>query len=473
MPRVSDQPRYRDDDLSDDDPLLRAVSRVPRAERALEQVAIPTTLSLHIGQPLVEQRSPLPEPAAVVDGRYRIDERLGSGGMGVVFAATHLHTKKRVALKWMHAGSRLRSASEQVAARRRFEREARIAARVRHENVVDVYDAGGDAHGAYLVMELLQGETLAARLARGPLAWSEALELLVPAMRGVAALHAQGVVHRDLKPENIYLTRAASGAFVPKVLDFGVASLRDAEQDEADQTLTRPGSILGTPGYMPLEQLRGERTLDARTDVYALGVVLYEALVGKRPIGAGNAAEHAARLASERPRPIAALLPELRGPRSDAVMKALARERDDRYPSVEAMIDALTQARPDRWGRPGLVLSAAALTLGAAAAGLALLASVPDQQPHRGRSAARAPRVEVQPRRLEVRMASPTPAALDGGSLGAAIPRPSAQTEERAEEKPQVVRPKRAKVAGASPAEPRTNVNVGLDRATSLSRDDF
>jgi tRNA A-37 threonylcarbamoyl transferase component Bud32 len=350
---------------SREDQLLRAVAAAPRpdaatmlAARALPELA--ETLTSHKGS----ERPP--EAGELVDGRYRIEQGLGSGGMGVVFAATHVATGRKVALKWLISRGLYRTQSERDAAVQRFLREAQAAGRIKHPNVVDVYDAGTDPGAPYLVMEKLEGETLRARIERGTIGWDEALEVLVPAMHGVMAAHAQGVVHRDLKPDNIFLAQSAGGAIVPKVLDFGVSRLH--VPDSAEPSLTRTGTLIGTPAYMPLEQLRGEGNVDARTDVYALGVMLYEMLAGRRPYVARNAADFAALIASEPPSALGAHRPELRGAREAAVMKALARAPADRQASVQELIDQLGRAavsRPrSRW--PAIV----ALSLALAGAGM-------------------------------------------------------------------------------------------------------
>jgi serine/threonine-protein kinase len=154
--------------------------------------------------------------------------------------------------------------------------------------VVDVYDIGqqGDG-GLYLVMQLLRGESLRAHVARGLGTVAETVDLLLPAMRGVAAVHAAGVIHRDLKPDNIFLCEPRAGK-VPeaKVLDFGISAVAASEMNDA--TLTRDGALLGTPAYMSPEQLHDSRQVDARTDVYAFGVILYEALTGTQPFGADS-----------------------------------------------------------------------------------------------------------------------------------------------------------------------------------------
>jgi serine/threonine-protein kinase len=278
----------------------------------------------------------LPSAGDVIDERYRIQAELGRGGMGVVFAARNLRTARDVALKWMLPRGLARSAAERSEVTQRFEREARAVGRIDHPNVVRVFDVGGDPDSPYLVMELLSGESLRARLSRGPLGWDEALALLLPALSGVAAAHHAGVVHRDLKPDNIFVCKDGV-----KVLDFGVSRMRG---DEDHTTLTRTGAMLGTPAYMPLEQLRGSRDVDERTDVYALGVILYEALSGRLPYTAQTAADQAVQLATRRPTALGELVPALKGPRADSVMRALALEPSQRYANVEAFERALTAA---------------------------------------------------------------------------------------------------------------------------------
>jgi serine/threonine protein kinase len=319
-----------------------------------------------------------PAPGALIDDSYRLTRRLGSGGMGVVFAAQNVRTGKEVAIKWMTGRPRNESAVSAVNAQR-FRREARAAARIRHPNVVDVYDVGGSDQAPYLVMELLEGESLRARLARGALAWGEAVSLLRAALSGVAAAHAQGVIHRDLKPDNIFLctNRLSEGAPpTVKVLDFGVASMRDSENGEEFASLTRTGSVLGTPAYMPLEQLKGE-PVDRRADLYALGVVLYEMLTQRLPFSARGASELAVKQATELPIPLSRHLPQLRGEREAVVMRALARRPSDRYADLAQFEEALTRARARSSLRdvtPVMLLALAALAL---LGGLALQSKAP------------------------------------------------------------------------------------------------
>src|SRR5262249_30187317 len=166
-------------------------------------------------------------------------------------------------------------------ARQRFLREGEAASRIRHPHVVDVTDVGSDGNTSYLVMEFLEGEDLSGRLQRGgPLSPQEIADILLPVCAGVAAAHDEGVVHRALKPENISLARPRHGGIQPKVLDFGVSKVSGGHGSMA---LTGTAATFGTPYYMPPEQLRGARQADHRSDQYALGVVLYECLVGRRP----------------------------------------------------------------------------------------------------------------------------------------------------------------------------------------------
>jgi serine/threonine protein kinase len=321
--------------------LLRAVAEAPRAD-ARKMLG-------HIHPDLADtlDATPTHDPSTprigdVIDERYRIEEVLGAGGMGIVFGALHVSTGRKVALKWMLSRGLPRSSRERESASQRFVREAQATGRIRHDNVVDVYDAGTDKDAPYLVMERLEGETLRARMERGPMAWDEALSLLLPIMHGVSAAHREGVVHRDLKPDNVFLANTTSGQMVPKVLDFGISRLR--VPDASEPSLTRTGTMIGTPAYMPLEQLRGEGNIDERVDVYALGVVLYEMLTGSRPYVARNAADFAALIASAQPVALSTHRPELRGAREAAVMKALARSPADRFASVDSLAEALVGA---------------------------------------------------------------------------------------------------------------------------------
>ena len=257
--------------------------------------------------------------------------------MGVVYEVSHLvMTKSRFAIKWLLPldGGGL--------ALRRFQREARICGAIRHPHVVEVYDVNSDDSGSYMVMELLAGESLAERLRRdGALAPHEACALLVKCLAGVAAAHAVGVVHRDLKPANIFLCRRGAddaGEPHPKVLDFGIS--RVVSRSDAFDTTHTEGTVIGTPAYMPPEQLRALEC-DARTDVYALGLTLYESLTGQRAFDAGTHADLVVKIVTGDFRPLAQLAPDLPPGLAGVVERAMHRQPERRYESAQAFADAL------------------------------------------------------------------------------------------------------------------------------------
>lgn len=300
--------------------LLRSVARAPHVS--------PETLN--------EVLPNLPAKGDIIDGKFEIAERLGTGGMGAVFSATHVVTKKPVALKWMLPTQAMKKEAEL-----RFIREAQAAGRIDHPNVVDVYDIGRHENAYYLVMERLHGEPLSARQGKGACSPAEAVALLMPVMRGVAAAHAQGVIHRDLKPGNVFLCRGPDGSpREPKVLDFGISKLA-AGQTQADVYATADGTRLGTPSYMAPEQLREGTSADHRVDVYALGVMLYELLTGRLPFKAQGTNEMIIEIAAGTPEPLKKQRPELPNALVSVVMKAMARDAEDRYPDVRSLALAL------------------------------------------------------------------------------------------------------------------------------------
>lgn len=276
----------------------------------------------------------VPQIGSVLGERYCVLETLGSGGMGVVFRAHNVVTGKQVAVKWLYP----RAASQGEADGRPL-REARAASCLRHPNVVDVYDILPDGTTSILVMELLVGETLRAYLKRAPrIDVTELLALLLPAMDGVAAAHASGVIHRDLKPDNIFLESVPGrSSVIAKVLDFGIAK----HMDDAEHTLTETGKALGTPSYMSLEQLRGDKDIDARADVYALGVMLYEAITGQMPHDASSLPELAIKRATVAVPSVKELRPELPTSLARVIDWAIARDRDERVPDVRTLRDEL------------------------------------------------------------------------------------------------------------------------------------
>ncbi len=271
----------------------------------------------------------MPSRGEIVAGKYRIEGQLGEGGMGVIYAATHLVTSKPVAIKWLPADKR----SDERRARLLV--EAQAAGRVDHPNVVDVYDFGEHEGAVFLVMERLNGMPLTAALAPGPMTMHDAIRLMMPILRGVAAAHAQGVIHRDLKPDNVFLCENQDGsASTVKVLDFGISKMAGPDS----LSLTATGVVMGTPLYCSPEQMKGVKDVDGRADLYALGCLLYEMLEGEPPFIADSYAELAVVKLSERPRPFAQPVPRAV---QEIVFKAFDVRRERRYPDVAAFGEAL------------------------------------------------------------------------------------------------------------------------------------
>ncbi len=275
-----------------------------------------------------------------LSGKYRLDRILATGGMATVFTGTHAWTERTVAVKilnYEHARD-----PEVV---RRFFQEARAAAQLKHPNIVDVLDMGQDDDGTvFLVLELLEGETLKARLKRGPIALHELAHLLAPILRAVAAAHAKGVVHRDLKPDNIFLAiEAHDGAHsdpIPKLLDFGIAKVAG----EGDSGSTRTGTMVGTPQYMSPEQVRGDREVGPRADVWSMGVLLHYGLTKAMPFNAESAPAVLARVLTERAKPIRTIAPHIPEPLAAVIDRALQHDASHRFADMREMAEAFEQA---------------------------------------------------------------------------------------------------------------------------------
>ncbi len=279
-------------------------------------------------------------PDAVIGGKYRVIRVLGSGGMGAVYEAENTWTRRHVAVKLMHP-----EANEEPEYARRFTQEAQSAGRLSHENIVEVLDMGKDPDnkGLFIVYEFMVGEDLRHRLqGRGRLGAREALTLLTPVMEALVVVHGHGIVHRDLKPENIYLAETARG-ITPKIIDFGIAKVTAPDLIGAVRTAT--GEMIGTPSYMSPEQVTGEADIDARADVWSMGVVLYECLSGQRPFTADSVGMFVTEVLTGRPRPLDQACPGLPPALVKAVHGALL-PRDQRYPSMQAFLDVLDEVRP-------------------------------------------------------------------------------------------------------------------------------
>lgn len=260
-----------------------------------------------------------------LDEKYYLEERLGSGGMGKVYRARHLSMDRPVAIKFLH-----QRFSEDEAARLRLLTEARAAVTLHHSNAVSVTDFGQTAEGwVYIVMELLEGRTLREIVSReAPLETARAISIMLQASDAVAAAHQAGIIHRDLKPSNILITQSADQPAVVKVLDFGIAKFFAGSEDD-ENALVQRNTVIGTPRYMSPEQHTGNELTPA-TDVYSLGVILYEMLTGMVPFSGSTPAEIAQKHANDTPhspREIVAAIPQ--GVES-VVLHALAKPPVDR-----------------------------------------------------------------------------------------------------------------------------------------------
>lgn len=275
---------------------------------------------------------PALEAGTVLGGRFRILGEIGAGTMGTVYAVEHELTRHRRALKLLHPA--LRAHPETWA---RFRREATIAARLGCPQVVEVLDAGELEEGhAYVLMELLEGESMASLLARrAPLPVPRIAALVREAALGLHAAHEAGIVHRDVKPANLFV---CDGGRV-KVLDFGICRF-DPELTQLESETMDP-SVLGTPAYMAPEQVRGARDLDRRVDVWALGAILHLGATGARPFRAGTVTELAVAIDRGHRVSLAEVAPALPAAFASVIDRAMALERDDRFPTAAALADAL------------------------------------------------------------------------------------------------------------------------------------
>jgi serine/threonine protein kinase len=279
-----------------------------------------------------------------IGGRYRVRGVLGEGGMGTVYDAEHLGLSRQVAIKVLSPTQ----AKKRVAVKR-FQQEARAAGAIGHPNICEVYDLGLlDDASPYLVMEKLVGQTLAERIGKeGGLPFDEVVDVIVQVLSGLVAAHEKGIVHRDIKPENIFLARRVGCPPIVKLLDFGVSKMMPEFQTGEDALdLTRTGMVMGTPYYMSPEQARGERNLDGRVDVYACGVVMYEALAGKRPFLAPNYNALLLAIINTLPRPLRELRPKTPPELEAIIMKAMARNRNDRFASAKHFLRELAPPVP-------------------------------------------------------------------------------------------------------------------------------
>jgi serine/threonine protein kinase len=265
----------------------------------------------------------------VLSSRYRLEHPLGEGGMGRLFAAVDQQLGRRVAIKL------IREDVDEPSSRDRFLREARAAAVLSHPHACQLFEVGEHDGFPFLVMELLDGEPLATRLERGPMSKEEAADVILPLMDALSAFHKAGLIHRDLKPANVFLTPQGV-----KLLDFGLARRTQRSDAVTAPALTVPGAIAGTIRYMAPEQLTGD-PIDARTDVFAAGVMLFEMLTGRVPFGPSSNVDWLNAVLTEDPPPLGT--PELSA-LDPIVERALQRRPDDRFTTIDEMAEALRHA---------------------------------------------------------------------------------------------------------------------------------
>ncbi|MDP8998800.1 MAG: serine/threonine protein kinase [Myxococcota bacterium] len=267
----------------------------------------------------------------VIAGKYRIDRILGAGAMGVVVAAHHAQLDTKVAIKFL-----LPSMLANQEAVRRFAREARAAVKITSEHVARVFDVGILETGApYIVMEFLDGVDLANWLqGQGPLPIEQGVDFVLQALVAVAEAHGLGIVHRDLKPSNLFCIRRADGQLSVKVLDFGISKLVGAGATSSDMAATKTSSVMGSPLYMSPEQMQSSRDVDSRTDIWAIGVILFELLTGKVPFGGDTLPEVCTKIALQPPPSLRSFRPSIPAALDAAILKCLEKAPAKRYQNV-------------------------------------------------------------------------------------------------------------------------------------------